>query len=93
MLSYLKIYRRIPLSPGLRKPPLPPKPFDIAKFTCNLSSLRYLKATYIIVKYVFLLSYSASHVVVSLVKNYPNYLIINLDKVSSLFYFFICVMG
>lgn len=68
---------------------LPTKPFDIAKLSCNLSSLCYLKANYVIVKYVFLLSHSASHVVVSLVKKYPNYMIINLDKVSSLLSFFI----
>lgn len=29
-----------------------------------------------------LFSYSASHVIVSLVEDYPNYMIINLDKVS-----------
>ena len=27
-------------------------------------------------------SYSASHVIVSLVEDYPNYMIVNLDKVS-----------
>lgn len=69
------------------QPPLPTKPFDVAKLICNLLSLCYLKANYIIVKYVFLLSCSASHVVVSLVKKYPNYLIVNLDKVSGLLAF------
>lgn len=51
----------------------------------GICHLYYLKAKYITVKYIFLLSCSASHVVVSLVKNYPNYLIINLDKVTAYF--------
>ena len=33
---------------------------------------------------IYFFSYSASHVIVSLVEDYPNYMIINLDKVSHL---------